>query len=1046
LKFDDNGTPVTSVTETLNFTVAAYPTIPASMSLGAADTSQPGFRAKVFQYDNLPTDLSQNIARGPGGTGLVPNAERQIAGGYLNPDTGLPYPNTASSQWTHVDASVDQVGADGYFIVPTVVNWNGAAPADAGNFSSSTTPPMPDDLVPGIPGNAVGTIPTERYVVSIEAVLELKAGAYRFGVNSDDGFRLSAGWGLGDVVGIQLATAGDRGFADTTVDFAVEADGFYPFRLMFFQSGGGHGCEFFFADTDTGVKTLINDLTAATSIKAYRDSAASRPYVSRVLPAVGEQFVFADMDLVVDITDGAIPVDAGSVALTLNGNAVAANPAKNGNVTTIRRPGSLANLLASGNNTVSLVYGFTQGGQSLLVTNNWTFNVPAYTTIIPAANKAPASAVSGMGFTGRLHQIDRSLDANQGNGGRYSGNSGGGNNMPRPEIQIADGYINRTNNQPYPNLALPGNNADGTHDIPDILNWNSGAGGAPANSGIFNGGAWPDAAVPGLPGTGTSGSTAIGLDNTTMEIITYLELKAGAHLLAVNCDDGFVLTCAANPRDTLGTLVGRRDPGGGNSGSLTTAAAMNVLVPEDGIYPFRLLWWQGGGGINLEFLSVDRNTGQHILVNDINNTTRAIKAYNVYTGPVRPWVRFSVYPMPAIYQNQHQQSGPGPIKVVVGAGNPADIANDSPGIRPFGDAIGAIVADLGSGSVGMVLDGANVTPTVTDIAGSTDKLVLYTPEPPLAGGSTHTAGLVYAGGTNSWTFTTITNVIVPAGIAAPLSAVDASAPGFRVKVAQASGARAGGNTVAAAEAQLAGTPASVAIPGPEPDGSYLLSGIINWNVTKNPGGTPAEIGNFQPLLGGPADDPVPGIPGTGLSGNPRFENLTAEVFAWLELPAGYQKFGINGDDGWKLQIGQPGETNGPVLFSIDRGAGARDIPVAFITPEAGLYPVRLVWYQGGGGGNLEFFSYGPNNQKIPINDRSKDGSIKAWHKANVGPTEPPLITAWNVTAGSITVEWKNGGTLQSAPTVTGPWTGTGDSDGSFTESANGSAKFYRVAR
>lgn len=118
-----------------------------------------------------------------------------------------------------------------------------------------------------------------------------------------------------------------------------------------------------------------------------------------------------------------------------------------------------------------------------------------------------------------------------------------------------------------------------------------------------------------------------------------------------------------------------------------------------------------------------------------------------------------------------------------------------------------------------------------------------------------------------------------------------------------------------------------------------------------------------------------------------------------------------------------------MLFSADRGSGARDIPFAFITPEAGLYPVRLVWYQGGGDGNVEFFSYGPNNEKILINDRANPNAIKAWAKASVTPPVDPEITAFSLAGGSITIEWKNGGTLESATAIAGPWNTTGDSDG-----------------
>jgi hypothetical protein len=974
--YDDAGN---RLTRSGSFTVAAYTTINAAYALASADTAKRGFRARVHQMD---------IYRNPA-TGLVPNAERQIANGYIDPVTAAPYVN---------GADLSTAGPDGRIEIPGVVNWNSTEGSSSGAFPN-------DEPVPGIPG--FGVSPADRYVVSIETILELKAGiSYRFAVNSDDGFRLSFGWGPGDVGGTQLGTAGDRSFAESTMDVIVPADGFYPVRLMYWETGGGDGCEFYTVKIGTGERILINDPNNPNAVKAYQDSPVSRPYVSRTLPTVNYGYAFADQDVVIDITDGVIPLNAGSVILRINNVDQTVTATKAGNVTTVRRASSLSNLLFSGANNVTLVYAYTSGGNPVSVTNTWAFNVPAYTWPIPAANKVLTSQVSGAGFSVKVHQIDRSGDANQGNGGRYSGQGGSGNNMPRPEIQFASGYINLANNQPYPNLAVPGPNADKSYDILDVLNWNSGTGGAAANAGIFN----ADIAVPGLPGGGTSGSTAIGLDNIAYEITTYLELKAGAHIFGINVDDGWMCLSAPNPRDTLGTLLGFRNAPGGQNGNPVhnPNAAFNVIVTEDGIYPFRILFWQGGGGVNLEFLQVDRQTGTQILINDLGgnypsvvanpgNTISSITAYNVYSGPTRPWIKFSVYPMPYIgvtnprvnagaavtlWQNQHQQSGPGPITVKVGSGNPADIANDAPTIRPFGDAIGAVVADLGSGAVGMVLDGANVTPTVTDIPNSTDKLVLYTPATPLSSSSNHIAGLVYARTTNYWIFNVITNVSVPVGAAVPYTRLDPNKIGFRAKVVQSTSARPAGNTVAAAEAQLTGTPANVAIPGPAVDGSYILTNIINLNDRKNTGGSGVEIGNFQSSRTGTPDDPVPGIPGTGAA----LDNIAAEIFAYLDLPAGYQKFGINGDDGWRVQIGTPGQTSGTVLFSIDRGAGARDIPFAFITPAAGLYPIRLVWYEGGGDGNVEFFSYGSNNEKIPINDRRNANAIKAYYDVIPVPT------------------------------------------------------------
>lgn len=1044
----------TRSTNTWTFTVGAYPTLPASFALPSVDTAKPGFRAKVHQMD-----INKNPA-----TGVVPNAERQIANGYRNPASGEPYPNTATDQWTHADGSTDSAGADGYFEIPTVINWTQDAPTAAGNFSPNSTPPIDEDTIPGLALDNVNG--TDRAVVSIETILELKAGPYRFGVASDDGFRLSAGQGPGDVAGIQLGTAGDRGTVNSYLDFVVGTDGFYPFRLMYWETGGGATCEFFVVDLATGTLTLINDPAGFTPIKAYRESPAARPYVSRALPAVNDNYAFADQDLVIDITDGSTALDASSVVLTVNGTAVTPVVSKAGRITTLTRPGGLANLLPSGANLISLAYASPAGG---LVTNLWSYNVPAYTRPIPAGNKVQASQVSGTGFRARVHQIDRSKDSNQGNGGRYTGQSGGNANMPRPEIQLANGYLDLATGQPFPNLAQPGPNADGTFEVPEVLNFNhsQASGGPAANAGIFN----SDTQSPGLPGTGSSN---FGLDNTVHEFTTYLELKAGAHIFGLNVDDGWLCSSSPNPRDTLGTLLGWRNATGGQNGSPAhnPNAVFNVIVPEDGIYPFRILWWQGGGGINLEFLAIDRDTGTQVLVNDVDglypsvvagggNLLSSIKAYSTYTGPARPWTRFSVYPTPThatLWQNTHQQSGPGPIQVLLAGGNPVDIANDEPRFDqalvnlPFGDAIGAILADVGSGSVGMVLDGNPVTPTVSDVPGSSDKLVLYTPNPPLASGSTHTAGLIYAGTTNYWTFRVTTYTEVPAGVARPVADADPTAVGFRVNVVQAAAARPGGNTVAAAESQLAGTPASVAIPGPETDGSYVVPGIINWNVTKNPGNTPSDIANFTQTRTGTPDEPVPGIPGTGLSGNPRFENITAEIFAYLDLPAGYQKFGVNGDDGWKVQIGLPGQTDGPILFGRDRGAGARDIPFAFITPAPGLYPVRVVWYQGGGGGNLELFSYGPNNTKIPLNDRNNPNAIKAYYKVTGDPTPAPEFTSVTQTGGTVTFTWTGSGILQEAAAFTGnpaDWSDVAPQPpgNSYAVSATAAErKFYRLRR
>lgn len=977
-------TTARSYTNSRSFVVPAYTTIPAQLAVSTADTSKPGFRARTYQ---MP------VPRGPGNRGLAANAERALAGGYADPATGQPYLNSAD-----LAAAVN-----GFFEISDVINFHEFGGVSAGSIPN-------DAQMPGIPGSSL--TPTDFYVVEFQTFLQLNAGAYRFGVNSDDGFVLLTGTGPGAIVGVQLGIQdGTRGAADTIFDFIAPATGYYPFRLVYSENTGSTApaseVEFYMVDLFTGTRTLINDTNVTTSVRAYRESAVGRPYVSKSLPARNYGFAFATDDLVVEITDGAVPVNAGSVSLTLNGVAVT-GITKTGNVTTIRRAASLSNLLPSGVNTITNIYSFTEGANTVLVTNVWSYTVVPYATLSAATKVAPGS-VTGSGFTAIGKQIDRSgSTANSTDGERLP--TGDGNRMPRPEIHFADGNINPTNGLPYPNLAQ----GDGTPVVLDILNYNSTATGT-ANSGIFAG----DIAVPGLPGTGASQS---GIDNYVMELVTYLDLKAGAYVFGFNSDDGFVAISGLDAHDTLGNRIGFFNGGRGNAGTLpnpsTTAAntvptpgttggnsAFGVIVPEDGIFPLRLLWWQGNGGVNLEFMSVDRTNGIEVLVNDVQlqwpavnvpagTTATAIPAFSTYTGSARPWTKFSVSPTP--WDNRHQQAGPGPIVAYGRTPNnveSSDIYNDADNRRPWADVrIGGTVANgVGDATLRLLLDGAPVAATFT--TNGTDVTVSYKPATPLASGSTHTASLVYGGTTNSWPFIVQTYTTL-ASSALPLIQTDTNSVGFRVKMTQLATTPANQNTVGRAEAQLAGTlGADVSIPGPGPNGTYLFPGIINWNNNRNPNHTGVEIGVFQdhsfPVSGWPypdyPDEPLPGIPGTGVANN-YTDNIAAEVFAYLRFDtAGHYRFGVNSDDGFKLQVGTPGQTNGTVIFTIDVGKGASDIPFSFTVPQPGLYPMRLVYYNGGGGATLEYFSYDDTGNKIAINDTNNPAAIRAYYQVLAAP-------------------------------------------------------------
>jgi hypothetical protein len=77
--------------------------------------------------------------------------------------------------------------------------------------------------------------------------------------------------------------------------------------------------------------------------------------------------------------------------------------------------------------------------------------------------------------------------------------------------------------------------------------------------------------------------------------------------------------------------------------------------------------------------------------------------------------------------------------------------------------------------------------------------------------------------------------------------------------------------------------------------------------------------------------------------------------------------------------------NNPVLGQDDVGKGASDITFPVVVQQAGIYPLRLVHYQGGGGGNCEFFSITGTN-RVLINDRTATtgpgpggSGLRAWY-------------------------------------------------------------------
>jgi hypothetical protein len=262
IKLELNGKVVTpTITTSTNGAAVVFPISPLPQS-GATNT------AKVSFKDNLAVDISSEwsfvvtyrsldpvnrrlgqgtqrgfsvkVVQAPAGSALANDLQR--AEDQLVPNPTIP----AFSQTNVVEQVINQAQDD----------------RTSGFFTGET-------LVPGIDIDGNGT---DDFAVEVTAWLELAAGAQRFGVVTDDGYKISSGRTPADktpVLGFR-----NGGTANATFDFIVSEPGFYPFRMLWYERGGDAYAEWFSVDMATGERTLINDPNNPKAIKAYLDVTA----------------------------------------------------------------------------------------------------------------------------------------------------------------------------------------------------------------------------------------------------------------------------------------------------------------------------------------------------------------------------------------------------------------------------------------------------------------------------------------------------------------------------------------------------------------------------------------------------------------------------------------------------------------------------------------------------------------------------------------------------------------------------------------------------
>ncbi len=220
--------------------------------------------------------------------------------------------------------------------------------------------------------------------------------------------------------------------------------------------------------------------------------------------------------------------------------------------------------------------------------------------------------------------------------------------------------------------------------------------------------------------------------------------------------------------------------------------------------------------------------------------------------------------------------------------------------------------------------------------------------------------------------------VIPESVALPASALDTTKPGFVVRVFQATGPQLE-NTLARTEAQLAGFLINPATGQPFPniaDPTYF-----------NPDGTYTEEGYIG--YGGTF---FPGIPGTEFT----TINIAMEAITYVQLQPGTYTMVVNSDDGFRVTTGNVFDRVAEIrLAEFDAGRGAGDTVFQFTVTKAGVYPFRLVYFQGGGSYSVDWYTADNNDPSVRVH-LNESGGLNSYRALRPGAvTTGPSIVAVN---------------------------------------------------
>jgi hypothetical protein len=415
--------------------------------------------------------------------------------------------------------------------------------------------------------------------------------------------------------GVAQAARLDRVSGATTTDQSVSALGTFlfrgpagtaPFDYAPLTDAFGHLASVRLAGNSTLRITALNanlNLTLNYLLLVPATGDLGPAYVSVAQPLPGTLDVAPDARVAATLTKGATEIANSTVKMKLNGAEVTptVTPTADGLVAAYQPSSFLA---LNTENTVSLTYTDSAGAST---TSEWSFRTVASVTTLPANFATPAGSGQGSGLRVKMRKAP-DTDA-------FGVAFTLANTSARANQHLADQLIDPDWGVPYANEAA-GPSGDGVANR-SVINFDQFANPV----GFFA----ADQAFPNLsPDPNAYYDPAQGPNNISMEVTAYLELSAGFHRLGVRSDDGFLLT--SGPTLAEATLVLGTYEGGRGSGLPGGATEFEFFAEASGVYPIRLIYYEGNGGANIEFYAVDRETFQRVLINDATQPG-AIKAY-----------------------------------------------------------------------------------------------------------------------------------------------------------------------------------------------------------------------------------------------------------------------------------------------------------------------------------------------------------------------------------------------------------------------------------